>query len=46
MAEWFAEYNWRAWDRQIEEDVAAGKLDALIREATEQYNAGECGPLP
>lgn len=30
---WFAEFDAAAWDRQIERDVKAGKLDALADEA-------------
>ncbi len=30
---WFAEYDADAWDRQIDDDVAAGRLDALADEA-------------
>ena len=30
---WFAEFDTAAWDRQIEDDAAAGKLDALAAEA-------------
>lgn len=30
---WFAEFDTDAWDRRIEEDVAAGRLDALAEEA-------------
>lgn len=30
---WFAEFDAAAWDRQIEQDVKAGKLDALADEA-------------
>jgi hypothetical protein len=26
---WFAEFDAEQWDRQFEEDVAAGKLDGL-----------------
>ena len=26
---WFLEYDWAAWDRQIERDSQAGRLDAL-----------------
>jgi hypothetical protein len=32
---WFAEFDAAAWDRQIEDDVAAGRLDALANEALE-----------
>ena len=30
---WFIERDWERWDRQLESDVAAGKLDFLIDEA-------------
>jgi hypothetical protein len=30
---WFAEFDAGVWDRQFEEDVAAGRLDALADEA-------------
>ena len=31
--DWFVEFDWQAWDRQLESDVAAGKLDDLAAEA-------------
>jgi hypothetical protein len=34
---WFAEFDTTAWDRQIEADVAAGKLDALLAEAERDF---------
>ena len=34
-----------AWDKQFEEDVAAGKLDRLARKADEDFEAGRCTPL-
>jgi hypothetical protein len=30
---WFLEKDWERWNRQIEEDSGAGKLDFLINEA-------------
>lgn len=30
---WFAEFDATAWDRQFEDDVAAGRLDQLADEA-------------
>lgn len=39
--EWFAEYDWHVWDRQLEQDVAAGKLDALAAEALAEFERGE-----
>jgi hypothetical protein len=38
--EWFAEFDADRWDRQIEDDVAAGRLDALASEAIEDLRAG------
>ena len=33
LRKWFAERDWEQWDRQLEADVAAGKLDFMIEEA-------------
>jgi DNA-binding PadR family transcriptional regulator len=43
--EWFDEYYAQVWDKQIEEDAKAGRLDKLISEADEEYNAGLSKPL-
>ncbi len=45
FARWFEEYLADAWDRQIEEDVKAGKLDALGQQAMDDFDAGRCTPL-
>ena len=37
---WFREYDSDKWDRQIEEDVRAGKLDKLAEEALAEHRAG------
>ena len=42
---WFSEYDAAVWDRQIEADLKAGKLDALIREAQRDHRAGRTKPL-
>ena len=39
--EWFAKYDSDAWDRQIESDVKAGKLDRLASEALAAHGRGE-----
>ena len=39
---WFAQFDAGAWDRQIEEDVAAGRLDALADEALNDLREGRC----
>lgn len=33
LRQWFSELDWKKWDRQIEADSKAGKLDFLISEA-------------
>ncbi len=38
--EWFAKFDAEAWDRQIERDIAAGRLDALADEALEDLRSG------
>ena len=42
---WFAEYDAAAWDRQFEQDVADGRLDALAREALRDLGAGRTTDL-
>ena len=34
---WFIEFDAQVWDRQIEADLKAGKLDRLIEEARADY---------
>ena len=43
--EWFAEFDMAQWDRQIEEDSKAGRLDTMINEALEDYHAGRATEL-
>jgi hypothetical protein len=33
------------WDRQIDADIKAGRLDKLADKALEDYRAGRCKPL-
>ena len=42
---WFAVFDADAWDRQIEEDAVAGRLDALMAEARADLRAGRCADL-
>ena len=39
--DWFANYDADAWDRQMEADVKAGKLDRLAAEALAEHKRGE-----
>ncbi len=40
--QWFAAFEAAVWDRQMESDVAAGRLDALANEALDDLRAGRC----
>lgn len=42
---WFLERDWEKWDRQIEEDSKAGKLDFLVKEALEAKKRGQLKDL-
>ena len=37
---WFAEFDAETWDRQVEADVASGKLDALAERALAAHASG------
>lgn len=41
----FLDRDWSQWDRQLEQDVRAGKLDALGRKALAVHAAGKTTPL-
>lgn len=45
FARWFEEYLAEAWDRRIEGDVRAGRLEEAGRRADEEFDAGRCEPL-
>jgi hypothetical protein len=42
---WFTEYDWLAWDRQLEADAGAGKLDEFAAEALAEHERGETTDL-
>ncbi|HWP37567.1 MAG TPA: hypothetical protein VNL18_08470 [Gemmatimonadales bacterium] len=42
---WFAEFDAAVWDKQIEEDAAAGRLDALADAALVDHRAGRSREL-
>ena len=43
--QWFAQFDAVTWDRQIEADVEAGKLDALAHEALRAHKSGKSTQL-
>jgi hypothetical protein len=42
---WFAEFEAKRWDRGLQGDISAGKLDELATEALAEHAAGRCKPL-
>ena len=46
FAAWFEDFQADEWDRQIEADAEAGKLDGLLAEAEADIAAGRVRPLP
>lgn len=45
FSQWFEEYAADQWDRQIEADSLAGRLDAAAERAKADNKAGRCTPL-
>jgi len=45
LRKWFSEKDWGKWDRQIEADSEAGKLDFLVREALDEKAKGKLKEL-
>ena len=42
LKQWFADLDYQRWDNQLEQDILAGKLDALAQEAIDEFNLGHC----
>ena len=40
LIRWLQDYDWEEWDREIEADVEAGKLDFLAERAAEAKRQG------
>ena len=40
LRRWFAEFDFNACDEQVAADASAGKLDALMAEAEEDFQSG------
>ena len=45
LRDWFIEFDQSQWDRQIEVDSNAGKLDFLINAALVEHKAGKTRDL-
>ena len=40
IVRWLSEKDWERWDKEIEADSQAGRLDFLVREAREEKAKG------
>ena len=45
LRQWFASFDAEIWDRQLEQDVAAGRLDWLAEEGLRDLSEGRCTDL-
>ncbi len=45
FSQWFEEFMADQWDRQIEQDMLAGRLDAALQRADDHRQAGRTTPL-
>ena len=45
FSQWFEDFLAEQWDRRIEADILAGRLDAEGRCADAEFEAGRCTPL-
>ena len=43
--DWFAEFDAAMWDEKLEDDIAAGRLDALADEALRDLREGRSTDL-
>ena len=42
---WLEQHHAQAWDKQIEDDLDAGRLDSLLAKVDEEYESGLAQPL-
>jgi hypothetical protein len=45
LTEWLIEYHHQLWDKQIEDDLDAGRLDVVLEQVEKDYQAGLAKPL-
>jgi hypothetical protein len=46
LGQWLREYEAGLWDKQIETDIQAGRLDKLGQDALAELRAGKTRPFP
>jgi len=42
LKQWFFDLDYERWDKQLEQDIAEGKLEAFAQEAISEFEAGHC----
>jgi hypothetical protein len=45
LRDWFAAFDAEIWDQQLEQDVAAGRLDRFAEEALRDFTDRPCTDL-
>ncbi len=45
LMSWLERYHAQIWDKQIADDLEAGRLDSLLAEVDKEYEAGLAKPL-
>ena len=45
LSRWMTDRSWEQWEREFDEDVVAGRLDALASEALDAKAKGELQAL-
>lgn len=45
LMSWLERYRAESWDRQIADDLDAGRLDSLLADVDKEYEAGLATPL-
>ena len=45
LVSWLEDYHAQVWDKRIEDDLESGRLDALLAEVDQEYEAGLTQPL-
>ena len=45
LVSWLEDYHAQVWDKRIEDELEYGRLDALLAEVDQEYEAGLPQPL-
>ena len=45
FADWFQKLDEERWDKELEKDIAEGRLDDIAQEALNEYNSKKCTEL-